>query len=209
MDLINEIESIEEDLLSKKSSGEIELEFEGSQINEKKDELQDTTGEIQKEHPRKILKPEEQIKKSRFKKRIEKPEKIKKKFFKFRKTTPDGQELSTDLQDQIESKKGEIKSVKATFTLKLTEQGDLVGLNIKKPKSPREEKKSGLKQLLKRKKSEETVKEKEPPKGIKGNLLGIVSKIKPKKSTGEKSSGGSKISNIVGKIKGIFSRKSK
>jgi len=110
------------------------------------------------------------------------------------------------LQDQLEEPKGEIKPIKSTFTLRIDDKGHLVGFNIKKPK-PKKEKKSRRILLFRRKKGEvgasaEPAAEKPEVKGIKGKIIGIVSKIKPKKS-------GSKVSGIVGKTKGIFSRKSK
>lgn len=98
--------------------------------------------------------------------------------------------------------KGELKPSN-TFTLKINDQSNLVGFNIKKPKPKAESKHRRILPFKKgtpRESGDEKITEES---GIKGKIKGIFSRIKPKASGKE---GGSKISNALGKIKGIFSR---
>ena len=120
---------------------------------------------------------------------------------------------STELQGELEKTKDIITPIKSTFTLKKNGQGNLVGLNIKESR-PKQEKKPLRDKLFKRGsgKKEATPVETDV-KGIKGipvKIKGIFSKIKSKMPGGDKGeSKESKTSGISGKIKGIFSRKSK
>ena len=88
-----------------------------------------------------------------------------------------------------------------TFTLKIDDEGNLVGFPIKKVKSKEKKKKHLLAFGKEKSEGEKT----EEITGFKGKIKNIFSRGKSE-SSGE---GGSKISNVVGKIKGIFSRKTK
>lgn len=144
------------------------------------------------------------------KKKKPKEPKIKKHFLKLRKSKlgeiTDAE--STELQNQLgkTGKKPKLKG--STFTLKRDDQGNLVGLNIKKPR-PKKEKKSLSITLFKRGegKKEATPVETEV-KGIPVKIKGVISKMTSKIPGGSKSeSSESKTSGVSGKIKGIFSRK--
>ena len=102
----------------------------------------------------------------------------------------------------------EVAEVKprSTFTLRINDQGDLAGFNIKKPKPIKEKKHRKLLPFRKGATEESEAEETTEESGIKGKIKGIFSRVKPKKS-GEES--GSKISNIVGKLKGVIPRRSK
>ncbi len=107
-----------------------------------------------------------------------------------------------ELQDQPEEIKPDINSpINSTFTLRIDDQGALVGLNIKKPKPEKK-----LRELLSFGKSatKESGAEATEEPGIKGKIKGLLSRIKPKQS-GE--SGGSKISILLGKIKGVLPKR--
>lgn len=196
LELFEEIESIEDTL---KHPETIEEELIKPETVEQEPVQPEKTGELADEIVFIEVPPESEIKKK-------KPKRLKiRRFLRFKKEKPGEISESTELQDQLEEPKGEFKPISSTFTLRIDDQDGLVGLNIKKPKPPREKKHIRLpfkKKAAKEPKSEEKIE----ATGIKGKLLRIVSRIKPKKSEGE---GGSKISNIAGKIKGIFSRKSK
>ncbi|MBU0497034.1 MAG: hypothetical protein KKC68_02410 [Candidatus Thermoplasmatota archaeon] len=95
-----------------------------------------------------------------------------------------------------------VEPIRNVFTLRLTEGGELVGFDLKKLKASRE--KFSFKTLLKRKSASEDIQgEKEPPKGIKGKLLGVVGRFR-KRGEDEKSE--SKIGGVLTRIKGVFSR---
>lgn len=99
--------------------------------------------------------------------------------------------------------KGELEPGNSTFTLRIDDQSNLVGFNIKKPK-PQVKSKHRRFLPFKRGFSKGSEDEKTTEEsGIKGKIKGIFSRLKSKASGEE---GGSKISNILGKIKGIFSR---
>lgn len=98
---------------------------------------------------------------------------------------------------------GRLKPSNSTFTLRIDDQSNLVGFNIKKPK-PKVESKYRRIFLLQKATPKESGDEKTTEElGIKGKINGIFSRIKPK-SYGEE--GGSLISNALGKIRDIFSR---
>jgi hypothetical protein len=147
------------------------------------------------------------------KKKKPKEPKIKKHFLKLRKSKLDEitDAESTELQDQLckTGKKPKLKG--STFTLKRDNQGNLVGLNIKKPR-PKKEKKSLSITLFKKGegKKEATPVETEV-KGIKGipvKIKGVISKMTSKiPGDGKGESSGLKTSGVSGKIKGIFSKK--
>jgi hypothetical protein len=104
---------------------------------------------------------------------------------------------------ELEPKPQEGTIPRSTFILQLDTSGNLVGFPIKKQKQ--ENQKKGW--LFSRRKPQEggtTLSEEETAKGIKGKLKGIVSKLGRRKSSEGESSGG-----MVGKITGIFRRKSK
>ena len=107
----------------------------------------------------------------------------------------------TELQNQLESSEVGLRPGNTTFTLRIDDQGRLMGYNIKKPKSE-----GGHRRILpfgKGTTEESGAKEAEEP-GIKGKIKGLFSRIKPKQS-GE--SGGSKVSSLLGKIKGILPKR--
>ena len=107
----------------------------------------------------------------------------------------------TELQNQLESSEVGLRPGNTTFTLRIDDQGRLMGYNIKKPKSE-----GGHGRILpfgKGTTEESGAKEAEEP-GIKGKVKGLFSRIKPKQS-GE--SGGSKISSLLGKIKGVLPKR--
>jgi hypothetical protein len=129
----------------------------------------------------------------------EKPEELKKKRLAFwRKVKTD--ELDADSVLDNEQHLETTPLLRSTFTLQFTDDGNLVGFPLKKP-IPVTEKKGWLPF---RKKGDAEQPAEEPAKGIKGKLLRVVSKLKPKKSSEGKSSGG-----IGGKLKGLLKRKSK
>jgi len=101
--------------------------------------------------------------------------------------------VTPELQKQVEELIDDSMLQQSTFTLRLDEKGNLVGYNLKKPKP------------LKAPKQETSAPEPEV-KGVKGKILRVVSKIRRKKSSKE---GGSKLSGIGGKLKGIIPRRSK
>ena len=107
----------------------------------------------------------------------------------------------TELQNQLESSEVGLRPGNTTFTLRIDDQGRLMGYNIKKPKS-----KGGHRRILpfgKGTTEESGAKEAEEP-GIKGKIKDLFSRIKPKQS-GE--SGGSKVSILLGKIKGVLPKR--
>lgn len=107
----------------------------------------------------------------------------------------------TELQNQLESSEVGLRPGNTTFTLRIDDQGRLMGYNIKKPKSE-----GGHRRILpfgKGTTEESGAKEAEEP-GIKGKIKGLFSRIKPKQS-GE--SGGSKVSSLLGKIKGVLPKR--
>ena len=107
----------------------------------------------------------------------------------------------TELQNQLESSEVGLRPGNTTFTLRIDDQGRLIGYNIKKPKSE-----GGHRRILsfgKGTTEESGTNEAEEP-GIKGKIKSIFSRIKPKQS-GE--SGGSKISILLGKIKGVIPKR--
>ena len=92
--------------------------------------------------------------------------------------------------------------VRNVFVLRLSEGGELVGFDLKKPKPPHE--KFSIKTMFKPKpKTGKSAVAAEPVKGIKGKVLGITALFR-RKGTGE---GRSPASGAISKIKGIFSRK--
>jgi hypothetical protein len=99
------------------------------------------------------------------------------------------------------------KQIHPTFSLKLDAEGNLVGLNIKKPKPPKE-KKAGRFRLRRKKGEGEPAAAPEPEAppepGIKGKLKRVVKKLKPGRKA--KKEGSSKFA-ALGKIKGIVKRK--
>jgi hypothetical protein len=124
-------------------------------------------------------------------------------FFQRIKVNPSGietQEL-TELQNQRESSEVGLRTGNTTFTLKIDDQGMLIGYNIKKPKS--EGRHRRILPFGKEASNESGAKEAEEP-GMKGKIKGLFSRIKPKQA-GE--SGGSKVSNLLGKIKGVLPKK--
>ena len=92
----------------------------------------------------------------------------------------------------------------STFTLSVDEKGNLVGFHIKKPKEKQERPLRSLLPFKKKEKTETETSQKEVEStGIKGKLIGIIAKLKPKRGEGSE---GSKLSGALGKIRGIFSR---
>jgi hypothetical protein len=97
------------------------------------------------------------------------------------------------------------KPIKSTFTLHIDQQGNLTGLNIKKPKVKKERDFKSIFKIFKKKNASKEIDSNETEKqGIKKKLKNITSKLKRKSSKeGEES----KLSKHIGKIKGIFSKK--
>jgi hypothetical protein len=112
-------------------------------------------------------------------------------------------EIDPDAATEVPQQLKDIKPIRSTFSLQLDENGNLVGLPIKKPKL-KTEKKGWF--FFRRKDQGATAgqPEEEPAKGMKGKLTRVVSKLRRNKSSDGESTGG-----FVGKIKGIFRRKSK
>jgi len=107
----------------------------------------------------------------------------------------------TELQNQLGSSEVGLRLDNTTFTLRIDDQGRLIGYNIKKPKSA-----GGHRRILpfgKGTTEESGAKGTEEP-GIKGKIKNLFSRIKPRQS-GE--SGGSKISSLLGKIKGVLPKR--
>ena len=124
-------------------------------------------------------------------------------FLQRRKVNPNGIETPelTELQNQLDSSKTWLRPVNTTFTLKIDDQGMLVGYNIKKLKS-----KGGHGRILpfgKKATGEQVAKEADEP-GIKGKIKGLFSRIKTKQP-GESSD--SKVSSLMGKIKAVLPKK--
>ena len=200
LDLFKELETIEENIKSPEVIEEIIIQ---PDISKQEIEQTDITGEIEKD----LDTLEDSVKKEKKHKlqflsklrKKKKPKEPKKRFLKLRRLKPKENE---DVQ-------GELKPIKSTFTLRINDQGNLIGLNIKKPRSKKEKKPLKLR-LFKRGAAKEEAPAETDVKGIPVKIKGLFSKIKLKKSGGSKSEGGgSKISGSAGKIKGIFSRKSK
>jgi len=107
----------------------------------------------------------------------------------------------TELQNQLESSEVGLRPGNTTFTLRINDQGRLMGYNIKKPKSE-----GGHRRILPFGKgtTEESGAKEAGELGIKGKIKGLFSRIKPKQS-GE--SGGSKVSSLLGKIKGVLPKR--
>ena len=210
LDLFQEIESIEKNII------EPEIIEEEIQNDEQIEILEEMTKEAKKMDAsgKKEKKLNFDFLKRHKKKKLKEP-KIKKHFLKLLKSKfgeiKDAE--STELQGELEKAKDITKPIRSTFTLKKNGQGNLVGLNVKKPR-PKQEKKPLRDRLFKRGSAKREVAPVETDvKGIKGipvKIKGIFSKIKSKIPGGGKGeSTGSKASGISGKIKGIFSRKSK
>ena len=148
-DIYTESETVKKEAGSTKTTGELPAEPQSSKIpteSELKDKIK---AEKKKGKKHKISFPYK-IRRSK------KPKAPKaKRFLRFLKIKPGETEISepTELQDQLEEPKGEIKPIKSTFTLRIDDNGHLVGFNIKKPK-PKKEKKSRRILLFRRKKGE-------------------------------------------------------
>jgi len=108
----------------------------------------------------------------------------------------------TELHQHVEETREEAKPVKSTFTLHFTGDGNLVGLDMKKPKPPKD-KKGFLWLRHGRTETGEQPQEELAP-GFKGKMKRLFSKIIPRKSKEGETSGG-----IGSKIKRIFKRGSK
>jgi len=217
LELIKEIESIEDKFkyMEVKSEKHAENEIENQEI-----EQTETTGELKgktnisvnqtKSELKEITHPDKNMDKKRKihfpiemhrRKDIERPKignflkRIKAKFGVIK--TPE----STELQNQLGSSEVKITPDNTTFKLNIDDQGRLIGYNIKKPKSERKHRK--ILPLGNGNDEESGAKDKEEP-GIKGKFKDLFSRIKPKQS-GE--SGGSKISSLLGKIKGVLPKR--
>jgi hypothetical protein len=112
-------------------------------------------------------------------------------------------ELEPDAATEVDYQLKSIKPTRSTFILQFDENGNLVGLPVKKPKL-KIENKGWL--FFRRKGQAETAEQpdEEPVKGIKGKFKHVVSKLRRKKSSEGETGGG-----VIGKIKGIFKRKLK
>jgi len=94
-----------------------------------------------------------------------------------------------------------------TFTLRIDDQGNLIGFNIKKPK-PKKEKKQRRLLPFKKSGAKESGEEETPETlGVKGKLANIFSRRR--KATEETESGEPKESDAKTKIKGLLSRRRK
>lgn len=103
---------------------------------------------------------------------------------------PSTPELSKNIQEKYSFNK-----IASTFNLTIDKNGNLIGLNVK----PKASKKVKRKRISTESKDGET--EEEP--SIFGRITGLFSRIRLKTSSEE---GGSRISNVLGRIKSIFSR---
>lgn len=203
LDLFKELETIEENVKNPEVIEEIIIK---PDIAKQEIEQTDITGEIEKD----LDTSEDSVKKEKNHKlqflsklrKKKKPKEPGKRFLKLRRFK----------SIKTEDIHGELKPIKSTFTLKINDQGNLIGLNIKKPITKKEKKPLRLK-LFKKGAAKEEAPAVTDVKGIKGipvKIKGLFSKIRLKKSEASNSEGGgSKISGVAGKIKGIFSRKSK
>ena len=148
------------------------------------------------------------------KEKIKKP-KTKKHLLKFKKQREN--KLIDNKSSELTEEKIKTKQInendRSTFTLKLDKKGNLIGLNIKQPKE-KIKIKTAVKGLIKRKPSEDKnepspdIKLKEI-KGITGKIKALPKVIKSKIPSGKRNEDNKEVglSKIVGKIKGIFSRK--
>jgi len=205
LDLFKELETIEDNVKNPDTIDESTIEPE---IAKQEIEPIDITEEIVKEPViSEVIVKKEKKPKSKFSSKLRKKKKLKepkskKRFLKLRRSK----------SIKTEDAQGELKQIKNTFTLKLNGQGELVGLNIKKPIT-KKEKTPLLKKLFKKGEAKEKAPAEPEVKGIKGipvKIKGIISKITSKLPIGKKGkSSESKSSGIGGKVKGIFSRKSK
>ena len=134
------------------------------------------------------------LSKIHFQKKEKTPEQKKKHLFHRKKDIfIEGVTITPDLQKQVEELVDESMLQQSTFTLRFDDKGNLVGYNLKKPKPPKEQK-------------QETAAPEPEAKGVKGKIKRVFSKIRRKKSLKE---GGSRMSGIGGKLKGIVPRRSK
>lgn len=107
----------------------------------------------------------------------------------------------TELKHDKETR-DEVKIVKSTFTLHITDEGSLVGLDIKKPSPPKAV--NGFFERRRHRMETSEQANEVPASGLKGKMKRVFSKIIPQRSKEVEISGG-----IGGKIKGIFKRRSK
>lgn len=204
--LFHEVKSVEEKV---KNPGELKKESLDLEtvLREIKPSVQiskSTVGEQQPLEPsREIpLREKEKTKKS-FLKKIETPEvqlEEKTHWFTFLKKEKNDY-IELEQPTEIEQQPEEIQIDRSTFILQLDNDGNLIGFPMKKPQLEKEKK-----GLFSRKKIQQGTEEpvEEPVKGIKGKLIRMVSRLRPKKSDESESSGG-----IGEKIKGIFKRRNK
>jgi hypothetical protein len=111
-------------------------------------------------------------------------------------------EISGSLDELDLSKTNNFMPKKSTFTIRISNKGELIGLNIKKPKIKSQ---NILKRFhfLKNEKNKETSSEESVDKtNIFRKIFGKLARIKLKTPEGETS----RLSNVLSKIKGIFSR---
>ncbi len=202
LNLFKELETIEENVKNPEVIEEIIIQ---PDIAKQEVEQTDITGEIEKEPD--ISEDSEKKHKHQFLSKLRKKKKLKEpktknRFLKLRKFK----------SIKTEDAQGELKQIKSTFSLKLNNQGELVGFNVKKPRQKKEKIPLRIKLFKRGETKDKTPAEQEIKgiKGIPGKIKGIISKITSKLPLGKKGeSSGSKTAGISGKIKGIFSRKSK
>jgi len=183
LESLKEIESIEDKLKSTETTAETSVEPTFLEL-----EQTEMTDELLKETQSPGIPTESELME---KVRIQKKEKQKRKIH------------FTSKPHRKKKPKGRLKSSNSTFTLRIDDQSNLVGFNIKKPKPKAESKHRRILPFKKGTPRESGDEKTTEESGIKGKIKGIFSRIKPKASGEE---GGSKISNALGKIKGIFSR---
>jgi len=180
LNLFKEIETIEENIKKQEHIEETVIHPDGSEqeiefIDVQEVEFIDITDETTKEVPFQEVPTDK------------KPERPKEKRFFHLKRKKIG--VTKDTQEPL-------KPIKSTFTLKIDDQGNLAGLNVKRPR-PKKEKKPFKFKLFKRGEAKESAPDETETKEIPGKIKGIFSKLKRGKSGESKGEGGgSKISGI-------------
>ncbi|MEM4258357.1 MAG: hypothetical protein QXL17_04305 [Candidatus Thermoplasmatota archaeon] len=140
--------------------------------------------------------------------KISKRKSVPKFFFKKKKQPEDTEDIKKTKFLKFWKKDTE-KELHPTFTLKIDSEGNLIGLNIKKPKPPRE-KKQRFRFLHRKHEKPDTQTpstETEKPSsehGLKGKMKRIIQRVIPKRKT--KKEGTSKLA-VFGKVKKIIKRK--
>jgi hypothetical protein len=132
------------------------------------------------------------------KKDTQEPETKKPKRFPFMKTEKNMQQ-EPDTPVEVEEQFSDVPITRSTFVLQLDENGNLVGLPIKKPKPDQTKGRFSLRKATQENAEGESTEQ--PAEGIRGKLQQISSLFHRKASSESESSSG-----IGGKLKGLFRR---